>query len=96
MSSTALTAGLSGGAKAGIAAGVVLVVIGVVVGIYAFIRHRKEKKLDPRYSYNPAREPVSGRLAQKDDQPEDSIPVITHIRYPEDSDELPGGRTQNY
>jgi hypothetical protein len=91
-----LTAGLSGGAKAGIAVGVVLVVIGSVVGIYAFIRHRKLKKLDPRYSYDPAREQVSGRLAQKDDQPEDSIPVITHIRYPMDDDELPGGRTQNY
>jgi hypothetical protein len=72
-----------------------LVVIGAVVGIYVFIRHRKSKKLDPRYSYNPAREQVSGRLAQKDDQAEDSIPVITHIRYPED-DELAGGRTQNY
>lgn len=96
MSSIVLTTGLSTGAKVGIAVGVILVVIGAVVGTYIFIRQRKAKKLDPRYSYDPAREPVSGRLAQKDDLPEEVIPVNTPIRYPEDDDELPSGRTQNY
>lgn len=96
MSSIVLTPGLSTGAKAGIAIGVILVVIGAAVGIYIFIKRRKSKKLDPRYSYDLSRQPVSGRLGQKDDQLEETIPVRTPIRYPEDDDDLPGGRTQNY
>jgi hypothetical protein len=93
-----LTIGLSKGAKVGIAVGVIILVVAAVVGIYVFVKRRKSKKLDPRYSYNldPTREPVSGRLGLKEDRLEDTIPVNTPIRYPEDYNELPGGRTQNY